>query len=112
MALMTRFFTSAKCKAVRSNRSSPVTALKIITGLLSIHLQIAAGRLRLEIAAFSNVFYLKDSVFIKDGVAIIGRNGFWDHQLGDGVTVEQGEKFLAETWGVTVEQIEIGRAHV
>lgn len=68
-------------------------------------LTVTEDRLRLVAAGLPNVHYLKDAVFIRDGVAIIGRNGFWDHQFGETITVEQGEKALADKWGVSAEDI-------
>jgi predicted phosphodiesterase len=42
--------------------------------------------LRDGIAGIPNVTYLRDKPFVKDGVAIIGRNGHWDYKIADGIT--------------------------
>lgn len=42
--------------------------------------------LRDGIAKLPNVTYLRDQPFVKDGVAIIGRNGHWDYKMTDRIT--------------------------
>lgn len=55
----------------------------------NFNLQDTEDELRLGIAGIPNVAYMKDSVFIKDGVAIIGRNGHWDYRMSAELTREQ-----------------------
>lgn len=54
----------------------------------------------------SNVHYLKDGVFIKDDVAIIGRNGHWDYKIAPFVSEQTGMKALAEMRGVGIKDVE------
>jgi len=42
--------------------------------------------LRDGIAKLPNVIYLRDQSFVKDGVAIIGRNGHWDYKIAECTT--------------------------
>ncbi len=52
--------------------------------------------LHAEIAKIPNVVFLRDKVFIQDGVAIIGRNGWWDYKIGEPyVTAEQTREVYA-----------------
>ncbi len=41
-------------------------------------------KLRQGIAQIPNVVYLRDKPFVKDGVAVIGRNGHWDYKMVKG----------------------------
>jgi len=45
--------------------------------------------LRDGIAKIPNVIYLRDRPFVKDGIAIIGRNGHWDYKIADGITEKE-----------------------
>ncbi|MBU6474744.1 MAG: hypothetical protein KGQ70_02150, partial [Alphaproteobacteria bacterium] len=40
-------------------------------------------KLRQGIARIPNAVYLRDKPFVKDGVAVIGRNGHWDYRIVD-----------------------------
>ncbi len=42
--------------------------------------------LRKGIVQLANVVYLRDKPFVKDGVAIIGRNGHWDYRMIKGLS--------------------------
>ncbi len=48
--------------------------------------------LRRGIAKIPNVVYLRDTPFVKDGVAIIGRNGHWDYKMVKGYPRRQAIK--------------------
>ena len=55
-------------------------------------------KLRDGIATIPNVVYLRDQPFVKDGVAIIGRNGHWDYKIVEGLpeneAIEEGRGIL------------------
>lgn len=62
----------------------------------NFNLQDVEDELRLGISGIPNVSYLKDSVFIKDGVAIIGRNGHCDYTLSGHIGREAAMQRHAE----------------
>ena len=54
--------------------------------LYNFDFEAVEKELRDGIAGIPNVTYLRDKPFVKDGVAVIGRNGHWDYKIADGIT--------------------------
>jgi hypothetical protein len=52
-------------------------------------------RIRLAIEPIRNALYLKDYAYVSDGVAVIGRNGHWNHKADARITQEQA--LIAQT---------------
>jgi predicted phosphodiesterase len=60
--------------------------------------------LREGIAGIPNVTYLRDKPFVKDGVAIIGRNGHWDYKIADGITEKNAINDAAQKFKSTFNE--------
>jgi len=60
--------------------------------------------LREGIAGIPNVTYLRDKPFVKDGVAIIGRNGHWDYKIVPGIAEKDAVNDAAKQFKSTFNE--------
>lgn len=74
----------------------------------NFNLDATEDELRLGIADIPNVHYLNDCTFIRDGVAIIGRNGHWDFKgYEPAVSEEEGRQWLASWLKTDTQTMEV-----
>jgi predicted phosphodiesterase len=48
-----------------------------------LHPEVAPAALKPRLAKISNLTYLHDDVYVENGVAFVGRNGWWDFKLAE-----------------------------
>ena len=59
-----------------------------------------------RIGDIEDVVYLQDNVVVLEGVAILGTNGWWTYDFDPTIDDDQTVRWVAESYGITVDQAE------